>query len=263
MPEFVLTQVRDQVFEIVLNRVDKRNAVHWPMLQELSAAIDQAEQTSGVRAVIVRGEGTGFSSGIELQAFSHLPQTFGENWPSHMLNVTGAFQAIVTKFERCSLPTIALLHGYALGLGLELALACDVRFAARSTKLGLPETRLGIIPDVGGTTRLTRLIGPARAKEIIFTGRMIDSVEAERLGLVNAVVPNDELRAKGDAFAAEIALSAPLAVTYAKRVIDGLVDIDRGLQLEAWAQTHLVQTQDFQNGVQAVIAKSQPHWQGQ
>jgi enoyl-CoA hydratase/carnithine racemase len=121
---------------------------------------------------------------------------------------------------------------------------------------------LGIIPDVGGTTRLTRLIGPARAKEIIFTGRMIDSAEAERLGMVNAVVPNDELRAKGDAFAAEIALSAPLAVTYAKRVIDGAAEIDRGLQLEAWAQAYLVQTQDFQIGVQAVMAKSQPQWLG-
>jgi enoyl-CoA hydratase/carnithine racemase len=262
MPDFILSQVRDRIFEIVLNRADKRNAIHWPMLQELGAAIDQAEQTPGVRAVIVRGEGTGFSSGIELQAFAQMSEVFGENWSAHMLNVTGAFQAIVTKFERCSLPTIALLHGYVLGLGLELALACDVRFAARSTRLGLPETRLGIIPDVGGTTRLTRLIGPARAKEIILTGRMIDSTEADRLGLVNAVVPNDELRAKGDSFAAEIALSAPLAVTYAKRVIDGVADIDRGLQLEAWAQAHLVQTQDFQIGVRAMIAKSQPHWQG-
>jgi enoyl-CoA hydratase/carnithine racemase len=262
MSDFIMTQVRDQVFEISLNRAAKRNAIHWPMLQELGAAIDCAEQTPGVRAVIVRGEGTGFSSGIELQAFAQLPETFGENWPAHMLNVTGAFQALVTKFERCSLPTIALLHGYVLGLGLELALACDVRFAARSTKLGLPETRLGIIPDVGGTTRLTRLIGPARAKEIIFTGRMIDSAEAERLGIVNAVVPNDELRAKGDAFAAEIALAAPLAVTYAKRVIDGAAEIDRGLQLEAWAQAHLVQTQDFQIGVQAMLTKSQPQWLG-
>lgn len=262
MPEFILTQVRDPIFEISLNRTDKRNAIHWPMLQELGAAIDLAEQTPGVRVIIVRGAGTGFSSGIELQAFAKLPETFGENWPAHMLNVTGAFQAIVTKFERCSLPTIALLHGYALGLGLELALACDLRFAARSTKLGLPETRLGIIPDVGGTTRLARLIGPARAKEVIMTGRMIDSAEAERLGIVNAVVPNDELRAKGDAVAAEIALSAPLAVTYAKRVIDGTAEIDRGLQLEAWAQAHLVQTQDFQIGLQAMLTKSKPQWQG-
>ena len=263
MAEFVLTQRRDQIFEIVLNRVDKRNAIHWPMLQELGAAIDQAEQTPGVRAVIVRGEGAGFSSGIDLQAFSQLSETFGENWAVHMLNVTGAFQAIVTKFERSSLPTIALLHGYALGLGLELALACDLRYAAPGTKLGLPETRLGIIPDVGGTTRLTRLIGPARAKEVIFTGRMIDVAEAERLGIVNAVAPNDELRARGDSLAGEIALSAPLAVTYAKRVIDGVAEIDRGLQLEAWAQAQLVQTQDFQIGVKAMIMKSPPQWLSQ
>lgn len=262
MPEFVLTQAREQIFEIVLNRAAKRNAIHWPMLQELGAAIDLAEQTPGLRAVIVRGEGSGFSSGIELQAFSRLPETFGANWSQHMLNVTGAFQAIVTKFERCSLPTIALLHGYALGLGLELALACDLRLAAQGTKLGLPETRLGLIPDVGGTTRLTRLIGPARAKEMILTGRMIDAAEAERWGALNAVVPKDDLQTKGEALAAEIALAAPLAVTYAKRVIDGLAEIDRGLQLEAWAQAHLVQTQDFQNGVQAMLAKTPPHWLG-
>jgi enoyl-CoA hydratase/carnithine racemase len=262
MFDFVTTRINDSLFEIVLNRTDKRNAIHWPMLQELGAAIEQAEQTPGVRAVIVRGEGTGFSSGIELHAFAQLPETFGANWSAHMLNVTGAFQAIVTKFERSAVPTIALLHGYVLGLGLELALACDIRLAARGTKLGLPEARLGIIPDVGGTTRLTRLIGPARAKEVIMTGRMIDAAEAERLGMVNAVVPRDELRARGEALAAEIALSAPLAVTYAKRVIDGMAEIDRGLQMEAWAQAHLVQTADFQNGLQAMIAKSAPHWQG-
>jgi enoyl-CoA hydratase/carnithine racemase len=262
MPDFVATQINSSLFEIVLNRTEKRNAIHWPMLQELGAAIDQAEQTPGVRAVILRGEGTGFSSGIDLQAFTQLADFFGANWSAHMLNVTGAFQAIVTKFERSAVPTIALLHGYVLGLGLELALACDIRFAARGTKLGLPEARLGIIPDVGGTTRLARLIGPARAKEVIMTGRMITSDEAEQWGIVNAVVPRDELRAKGAALAAEIALSAPLAVTYAKRVIDGIAEIDRGLQLEAWAQAHLAQTQDFQIGLQAMIAKSAPQWQG-
>lgn len=262
MPEFVLTQAREQIFEIVLNRAEKRNAIHWPMLQELGAAIDLAEQTPGLRAVIVRGAGTGFSAGIDLQSFARLPETFGAHWPQHMLNVTGAFQAMVTRFERCSLPTIALLHGYALGLGLELALACDLRLAAQGTKLGLPETRLGLIPDVGGTTRLTRLIGPARAKEMILTGRMVDAADAERWGALNAVVPEDDLQTRGEALAAEMALAAPLAVTYAKRVIDGLTEIDRGLQLEAWAQAHLVQTQDFQNGVQAMLTRTPPHWLG-
>lgn len=262
MFDYVMTELKGSLFEIVLNRTDKRNAIHWPMWQELGAALEQAEQTPGVRVVIVRGAGTGFSSGIELQAFAQLADTFGENWAARMLNVTGAFQAIATQFERSELPTIALLHGYVLGLGLELALACDIRLAARGTKMGLPEARLGIIPDVGGTTRLTRLIGPARAKEVIMTGRMIDAGEAERLGMVNAVVGRDELHARGEALAAEIALCAPLAVTYAKRVIDGAAEIDRGLQLEAWAQAHLVQTQDFESGLQAMIAKSAPRWQG-
>ncbi len=262
MAEFVLTQRRDQIFEIVLNRVDKRNAIHWPMLQELGTAIDQAEQTPQVRAVIVRGEGSGFSSGIDLLAFSQLADTFGENWPSHMLNVTATFQAVVNKFERCAVPTIALLHGYALGLGLELALACDMRIAVERTRLGLPETRLGIIPDVGGTTRLTRLIGSARSKELIFTGKMIDLALADRWGLINSIVPADQLVARGDALVQEIVLAAPLAVSFAKRVIDGAADLDRGLQLEAWAQSQLVQTEDFQIGLQAMRAKSEPQWQG-
>ncbi len=262
MYDFVSTQIHDRLFEIILNRTDKRNAIHWPMLQELGAAIDQAEQTPDIRAVVVRGAGTGFSSGIELQAFAQLPEVFGANWAAHPLSVTGAFQAIVTKFERSSLPTIALLHGYALGLGLELALACDIRLAGRGTKLGLPEARLGIIPDVGGTTRLARLIGPARAKEVIMTGRMIDAAEAERWGLVNAVVERAELFAKAEALVAEITLCAPLAVTYAKRVIDGAAAIDHGLQLEAWAQAQLLQTHDFQIGLQAMIDKAPPHWQG-
>lgn len=262
MPDWIATQVRGPAFEVVLQRTDKRNAIHWPMLQELSAAIDCAEQTSGVRAVIVRGDGAGFSSGIDLQAFTQLPQTFGENWAANMLNVTGAFQAVLNKLERCGLPTIALLHGYALGLGLELALACDLRVAAEGTKLGLPETRLGIIPDVGGTTRLTRLIGPARAKEIILTGKMIDLVQAERWGLINTIVPAEQLMACGDAVVNDIAQAAPLAVSAAKRVIDGAADLDRGLQLEAWAQRHLIESEDFQIGVQAMLTKSPPHWRG-
>ncbi len=262
MPDWITTQVRGPAFEIILQRTDKRNAIHWPMLQELGAAIDCAEQTAGVRAVVVRGEGTGFSSGIDLQAFAQLSQTFGENWAANMLNVTGAFQAVLNKFERCRLPTIALLHGYALGLGLELALACDLRIAAVGTKLGLPETRLGLIPDVGGTTRLTRLIGPARAKEIILTGKMIDLAQAEHWGLINASVPADQLIASGDAIVNDIAQAAPLAVSAAKRVIDGIADLDRGLQLEAWAQRHLIESDDFQIGVQAMLTKSPPHWRG-
>jgi enoyl-CoA hydratase/carnithine racemase len=212
--------------------------------------------------VLLRGEGTGFSAGIDLMGFSDLIERFGENWRDNLFPLTAAYQAVVNKFERCSLPVIALLHGYCLGLGFELALACDFRIAAEGTKIGLPETRLGIIPDVGGTTRLTRLIGTARAKELIMTGRNVDLNDAERWGLVNYLVPADQLMSKAESLAAEIAQSAPLAVSYAKRVINGISDLDRGLSLEAWAQSVLMRSEDFANGVQAMLLKQPVEWKG-
>ncbi|HOU41376.1 MAG TPA: enoyl-CoA hydratase-related protein, partial [Promineifilum sp.] len=175
---------------------------------------------------------------------------------------TDEFQSVLTRLERLELPTIALLHGHCLGLALELALACDLRLAAEGTLLGLPETLLGMIPDVGGTTRLTRLVGPARAKELIFTGRRIDATTAERWGFVNAVVAPDELSARGEALAAEIATAAPLAVGMAKRVIDGLADIDRGLLLEGWAQSQLFSSEDFMEGAQAFMLRRRPDFKG-
>ena len=262
MSELVLAQSRDLVFEIILNRPEKRNAIHWPLLKALGEALDQAEKTPGTRAILIRGEGQVFSSGIDLTSFAEIAETFGENWRERMPSVTSAFQGVLNKVERSTLPTIALLRGFALGLGFELALACDFRIAARHTRLGLPETRLGLIPDVGGTTRSTRLVGPGRAKELILTGRVFTADDGERWGLVNRVVSEGELIAAGTAFAQEIEECAPLAVSHAKNVINQLVDVERGLQLEALAQTHLIQTEDFMTGVEAMLADSKPVWQG-
>jgi len=250
MPELVITEYKDQVFEIRLNRPEKHNAINWPMMAALGGAIDLAEKAQGARAVLIYGEGRVFSSGLDLVAFPEVAEYFGENWRENMMPVTEAFQAVLTKVERCSLPTIALLRGFALGLGME------------HTRMALPETLLGLIPDVGGSTRLTRLIGPARAKELIFTGRMVNLELAEKWGLLNAVVPAKELYDEGKKLAAEIAKAAPLAVSCAKRVINGLADIDHGLQLEALAQNQLIQTDDFKNGIQAMIAKTEPAWSG-
>lgn len=262
MSEAVVFKQRGSTVEIMLNRPDKRNALNWPMLLALETALDAAEKMAGVRVVLVRGEGPGFSAGIDLKAFTNLAEVFGENWSSQMLSVTGAFQRILTRFERSPLPTIALVHGYALGLGLELALACDFRLIAAGTRLGLPEARLGLIPDVGGTTRLTRLAGPARAKELILTGRTIEAEQAAQWGLATAVVTPEALLAQAEALAGELTHCAPLAVTYGKRVIDGVADIDRGLQLEAWAQSQLIKTEDFAAGVQAALTKAAPTWKG-
>jgi enoyl-CoA hydratase/carnithine racemase len=262
MANLVLFQSHDPFVEIILNRPEKRNAINWPMMLELETAIDAAEKAPRARAILVRAEGTGFSAGIDLTGFGDMINLYGESWRDNLFPVTAGYQRIVNKFERCSLPTIALLHGFCLGLGFELALACDFRIVAEGTKIGLPESRLGLIPDVGGTTRLTRLVGPARAKELVMSGRNIDLSCAERWGIVNYVVDSDDLLAKGQALVSELAQAAPLAVSYAKRVIDGLADIDRGLQLEAWAQSHLMRTQDFEIGAQAALTKQPPQWTG-
>lgn len=263
MSELIVTRhERREIFEIILNRPDKRNAINWPMMQALDAAITAAETAEGVRVILFRGEGAVFSAGIDLLGFQNMAEHFGENWRQDLFPLTAAFQAIANRLERCSLPVIALVHNYCLGLAFELALACDFRIATNGTRLGLPETRLGIIPDVGGTTRLTRLVGQARAKELIMTGRQFEADYAERWGIVNAVVSMDDLLSQGYALADELILAAPLAVSYAKRVIDGIADIDRGLQLEAWAQSVLIRSQDFEQGAQAMMLKQAPLWTG-
>lgn len=262
MSELVLTRHEGRIFEIILNRPEKRNAINWPMMEALDAAVTAAENAADVRVIILRAEGPSFSAGIDLIGFPELSERFGEHWRENLFPLTSAYQAVLNKFERCSFPVIALLHGHCIGLGFELALACDLRIAAESTKLGLPEARLGLIPDVGGTTRLTRLVGPARAKELIMTGRQFDEDYAERWGIVNHVVPGNALLTSGQTLADELIQAAPLAVSYAKKVIDSLADIERGLQLEAWAQSVLMRSEDFQRGAQAAMLKQPPEWQG-
>lgn len=262
MGDLVVTRQQGSVFEMILNRPEKRNAMNLALLQDLDTAVTQANRTPNLRAVLIRGEGKAFSAGIDVTALMMLAQTYGPHWQQRMRAITDEFQSILTRLERLELPTIALLHGYCLGLALELALACDIRIAANGTQLGLPETRLGIIPDVGGTTRLTRLVGVARAKELIFTGRQFDTVYAEQWGVINYAVPADSLDAKANELVAEISQAAPLAVGMAKRVIDGLADIDRGLVLEGWAQSQLFHSEDFVEGAQAFLMKRPPQWQG-
>ena len=262
MNDLILTQQKGSIFEIVFNRPDKRNAINRDLYQQFDAAISEANRTPELRAVIIRGEGKVFSAGIDVTSFMGMADHYGPHWQQRMRRITDDFQGVLTRLERLELPTIALLHGYCLGLAMELALACDIRIAATGTQMGLPETRLGMIPDVGGTTRLMRLVGPARAKEIIFTGKQIDVSLAEQWAIVNYVVPTEELMSKAEELIAEICQAAPLAVGMAKRVIDGLADIDRGLMLEGWAQSQLFQTEDFMEGIQSFMMRKPPEFKG-
>lgn len=262
MSELITTNKRGAIFDIVLNRPDKRNAINGEMYQQLDGAIQAIEQAEGVRVVLIRGEGPVFSAGIDVSSFLELPARYGADWMEKSWLVTREFQAVLNRLEQLAIPTIALLHGYCLGLAMELALACDIRIAAEGTRLGLPETRLGIIPDVGGTTRLTRLIGPGRAKEVIFTGGQMDAAQAAEWGIVNHVVPATQLIERGEVLAEEILKAAPLAVGMAKRVINGLVVLEKGLTLEGWAQNQLFQTEDFMEAVQSFMMKRPPNFKG-
>lgn len=266
MYEFLLVTQRETIFEIALNRTDKRNALNRPLMHELDRALDEAEKAYNegqARVLILRAEGRAFSSGIDLAGMEEYVETFGEHWRENLFGTTALLQNILTKLERHSLPTICVMHGYCLGMGFEMALACDFRIAAERTRMGLPEARLGIVPDVGGTVRLVKLIGPSRAKEIIMTGRNIEAATAHDLGILNYVLPKDDILAKADELAEELALSAPLAVNYAKRVINDIMDNQRGLNIEAWAQAALFRTADFEAGVRAMFTKEFPvDWQG-
>ncbi len=260
-PELIVCRRDGAVFAVTLNRPRERNAINDDMMAALSDAFDRAERefSLGARVVVVRAAGRVFSSGIDLEQFSAPENDLNDN----LFPFTARYQSIFDKIERCSLPVICVLQGYCLGLALELALACDFRIAAERTKLGLPESRLGIIPDVGGTVRLVKLIGPARAKDLVLTGRNIDLAQALDWGLVNAVYPKAELDAGVNEWVEALAAAAPLAVSYGKRVINDIVDNTRGLQIEAWAQAQLFRSEDFRRAVQAMIDKTYPvDWEG-
>jgi enoyl-CoA hydratase/carnithine racemase len=173
-------------------------------------------------------------------------------------------QAALSSIETLEKPVIAAMHRYAAGLALELALACDLRVASADCELGLPEVRLGLVPDVGGTTRLVRTIGYARAKELIMTGRMIDAAQAHRLGLVSDIAPVGEHLVVARRLADEIAANAPLAVGMAKRLIDlgEHAATHDFLELELWAQSLLKSTDDAREGARAAMERRPPKFSG-
>jgi enoyl-CoA hydratase len=234
------------------------NLVTRELTEQLRDALERLRVAAEVRAVVVSGRGDrAFCAGSHIGEFEGLRGRVAEG--KLLLE-----KLVYRQLAELPMPTIAAIEGDALGGGLELALCCDLRVASARARLGLPEVRLAVLPGSGGTQRLPRIVGPARAKELILTGRIINSDEAERIGLVNQVVPAGEARQAADALAEEIAARGPLAVREAKRLIDAAleVDLDAGLAAELDASERIFASEDMLEGAHAFLGKRDPQYRG-
>jgi enoyl-CoA hydratase/carnithine racemase len=246
-PEFVTLQVEDGVGTIRLDR-PKMNAINEQLHFEVRAAALEAGKREDIRAVVLYGGERVFAAGADIKAMSQLDATGMVAWGRELTNS-------FTEVARIPKPVIAAVTGYALGGGYELALCADLRVLGASAKIGQPEIQLGIIPGAGGTQRLSRLVGPAKAKDLIFTGRHVGAEEALEIGLADAVVPDDEVYATAVAMARKFAAGPPLALAAAKQAIDeGLeLPIDDGLKLETRLFAELFGTEDQKIGMTSFI----------
>ena len=259
MTDLVLTEDRGAVRHLVLNRPEKRNAFNAELVLAVGDALREASAAADVRAVVIRGEGPMFSSGMDLAALASVSEQ-----PETLRPFRQAILDAWNLAETMAKPTICQIHGACIGGAMELALACDLRVMAADAIIGLPETRIGLIPDVGGSSRLPAIVGLGRAKELIMTGRLIDGTEAERIGLVNRVAPADELDAATDRLVDELLACAPIAVGLAKRVIDAAAKpaLSTTLELEVTAQQVCAASADFAEGANAFREKRQPEFSG-
>jgi enoyl-CoA hydratase/carnithine racemase len=213
--ELVTTEDREAVRHVVLNRPEKRNAFNGDLVAALGRALRTAADEPSVHCVVLRGEGPVFSAGMDIGS---LAEVAGK--PELLRTFRRACIEAWNLAEEMAKPTVCQIHGACIGGAMELALACDLRVMAADAVIGVPETRMGLIPDVGGSSRLPQLVGLGRAKELVLTGKMIGAEEAERIGLVNRVAPPEELAAATEALVSELLAAVPLAVGLAKRVLD-------------------------------------------
>jgi enoyl-CoA hydratase/carnithine racemase len=249
----VRVEDRDAVRHVVLNRPEKRNAFNRELIGELRAALDEAAAEPGVRVVVLRGEGPVFSAGVDLA------ELFGFAGSSEMLRpFRSEWLDACAAAERMAKPVVASIHGACIGGALETALACDMRVVSSDAKLALPETKFGLIPDVGGCSRLPAVVGVGRAKELILTGRTIDGTEAERIGLANRVAPEAGLEAATDELVGELldAQSTPMGL--AKGIIDAAAKpaVAATLDYEVTAQQACVSSDEFRAMAEAMAERA-------
>jgi len=251
MPYQHLTvSVQDRIATLTVNRPDKLNALNAATIGELGAAIEEVQARDDVAAAILTGAGRAFVAGADISELTGISALEGRR-------LARRGQEIFRKFETSHKPTVAAVNGFALGGGCELAMSCQIRIASETAKFGQPEVKLGLIPGYGGTQRLPRLVGRGRALQLLLTGEMIDAQEAYRIGLVNRVVPADQLLAAATAMIQQMLMNAPLGLAACIDVVDrGLqLPLDDALALEASQFGVLISTKDTAEGTRAFLEK--------
>lgn len=256
--ELLLTPDPDGIAVITLNRPARRNALNRAVLLCLNEALHMAAQDPTVRGVIVTGAGgQAFAAGADIDELASLS-------PHEAQALSQLGQGVLRRVETLGKPTIAAVNGYALGGGLELAMACTLRFAAETAQFGMPEARLGLMPGFGGSQRLPRLVGRGRALDLLLSGERIDAAEAHRIGLADRVLPGEQLLDACRAYLRQVAMQGPLAVAAILQTVDmGLeMGLEQGLAFES-AQFGVIRgTRDCQEGLTAFRQKRAPAFEG-
>jgi len=255
----VTYEVKEDIGTITINRPQKKNALNRATRMELRKLLEEIRSSKELRILIITGAGQdAFIAGADIPEMKEMNQ-----WDM-MDNLSTLSQQLYTDFGNLEIPVIAMINGYCFGGGLELALACDIRIATEDASFGQPEIRLGIMPGGGATQRLPGLVGPAIAKELMFTGRIIDAQEALRIGLVNRVVPKDKLKEAIWELARDIAKKSPIALKLIKRSVNrgGQAPSDVGLAYEALAECLCFTTEDHEEGLSAFLEKRKPNFRG-
>ncbi len=256
--ESIITKKEEGIGWITLNRPHRLNTLTSDMIDEMHSALNDFEADKETKCIVITGAGDrAFSAGADVTAFTGLT-------PATAVEASSKGQALFTRLEKIGKPVIASLNGYALGGGLEMASACDFRLAAENAELGQPETKLGLIPGWGGTQRLVRLVGLAKAKELIMLGERISAEEGAKIGLVTKVVPKAKLQEETVALARKLADGPPVALKLAKETLNfgSQVPLDIGLKMEAEAFGIALSTKDVMEGVSAFMSKRKPEFKG-
>ena len=256
--ETLLCEVKDQIAKVTLNRPQVMNALNSTVFNELERLFMALMDDVDVRVILVTGAGEkAFAAGADINELVRLEIATGEA-------KSGRGQEVFRIIETCGKPVIACINGYALGGGCELALACTIRLASDTARLGQPEVKLGLIPGYGGTQRLPRLVGQSMALKLLLTGEMVNAVEALRIGLVDEMVPAERLMERAEALARTIVGMAPLAVAGCMEAVrwGGELNLVAGTDVEAEIFGRLCGTEDKAEGTRAFLEKRTPIWTG-